>query len=164
MIFKLLNALKMCNFKNQYRPKKWYGHGRTGRTGEFLFTSGSRWWGRTRRALCFFLSLASLAIHFQLSAFSMVFSTPTVHAPPPQGQIQNVGKNTLLKPIFILTCATKTHTRSTISKLFYSSKQIMPIQTRYIWNNQISCFQALFPDYNWWFHTVKPASENNTIG
>jgi len=22
----------MCNFKNHYRSKKWYGHGRTGRT------------------------------------------------------------------------------------------------------------------------------------
>ena len=24
----------MCNYKNHYRPKKWYGHGRTGRTAD----------------------------------------------------------------------------------------------------------------------------------
>jgi len=24
----------MCNFKNHYRSKKWYGHGRTGRTAD----------------------------------------------------------------------------------------------------------------------------------
>ena len=24
----------MCDFKNHYRPKKWYGHGRTGRTAD----------------------------------------------------------------------------------------------------------------------------------
>jgi len=112
----------------------------------------------------FFSRLRLLRFTFSCQHFLWFSPPPPSTHPPPQGQIQNVGKNTLLKPIFILTCATKTHTRSTISKLFYSSKQIMPIQTRYIWNNQISCFQALFPDYNWWFHTVKPASENNTIG